>query len=332
MDILLSVWTDDGRDILKALNGAPENKYQFNGGNELQSKEFNDGGGLEWYDANFRMLDPQIGRFHQADPLADFSVGLSAYGFASNNPISRLDPWGLKDTLFKGEVVQRDPDLATVTIKAHKKTSFGGFYWPSYTKSEVSAWRSEKYQYDTRRRSGQSVLQGGESQLYLNNIGSFKRRFEAEEDGRKMSIGVVVIMAAPIVGPAIGKTILSRYGWSLARSAAINLLQNGGDIKKMDLFDVAVNTFNPYGGVGGALGGAGLNSLVDYYPMSGNNQQLSYLGNGKNVGQVGLDFSFGSFSGGTSYIFGSGSAAATFVDIATGSASNQTQALVGEDN
>lgn len=39
------------------------------------------------------------------------------------------------------------------------------------------------------------IIQGGESALYLNNIGNYKRRFEAEEDGRKMSLGAVVIMA-----------------------------------------------------------------------------------------------------------------------------------------
>lgn len=318
--------------------GKLENRFKFNNGNELQNKEFSDGSGLELYDAKFRSYDPQIGRFHQIDPLADFSVGQSTYGFASNNPISRLDPWGLKDTLFNGEVVQRDPDLATVTVTPQKKSSFGGFYWPSYTRSDVNAYRKQKSLYDRRRESGQEIIQGGESALYLNNINNYKRRFEAEEDGRKMSLGAVGIMsapaimlAAPVAGTAITKALTTTLGRAFVRNAAINLLQNGGDYKKMDLFDITVNTFNPFNKIGGMFGGAGINSLVDFYPMSADGSQWNYLGSGKNIGQVGLDFSFGTFSGGANYIFGSSSAAATIIDITTGGASNQAQSLIGED-
>ncbi|PVD50039.1 hypothetical protein DC498_22225 [Terrimonas sp.] len=77
----------------KALNGIAENKYKFNGGNELQNKEFSDGSGLELYDATFRMYDAQIGRFHQIDPLAD--LNFSIYSFSQNNPILFNDPFGL---------------------------------------------------------------------------------------------------------------------------------------------------------------------------------------------------------------------------------------------
>jgi RHS repeat-associated protein len=91
-----------------------ENKYRFNKGSELQNKEFSDGSGLELYDAVHRLYDPQIGRFGQIDKFADMSEDMSSYIFASDNPISRNDPYGLKDSV---------PTLQPVTVVGHKNNS-----------------------------------------------------------------------------------------------------------------------------------------------------------------------------------------------------------------
>ncbi len=83
-----------------------ENKYKYNDGTELENKEFNDGSGLELYATEFRMYDPQIGRFHQIDDLADIYLNYSPYVFANNNPILLNDPLGLAaDTTTLPEVV-----------------------------------------------------------------------------------------------------------------------------------------------------------------------------------------------------------------------------------
>ncbi len=83
----------------KALNfGGRENKYKFNGGTELENKEFSDGSGLDLYATDFRSYDPQIGRFHQPDFLAAMSFDQSPYAFVNNNPILFIDPLGL-DTI-----------------------------------------------------------------------------------------------------------------------------------------------------------------------------------------------------------------------------------------
>jgi RHS repeat-associated protein len=65
----------------------------------LQNKEFSDGRGLELYDAGFRTLDPQLGRFTQIDPLADRSQFNSTYSYADDDPVLLNDPGGLKTHL-----------------------------------------------------------------------------------------------------------------------------------------------------------------------------------------------------------------------------------------
>ena len=79
----------------KALNGAVGNKRGYNG-NELQSKEFFDQSGLDFYDFNARSYDQQVGRFLQIDPLIEEGGQevLSPYQFSYNNPIRYNDPSG----------------------------------------------------------------------------------------------------------------------------------------------------------------------------------------------------------------------------------------------
>ncbi|MGE5520260.1 MAG: colicin E3/pyocin S6 family cytotoxin [Candidatus Dadabacteria bacterium] len=119
--------------------GGIENRKKFNGIDQTTELDLNQ------YDASYRTLDLQLGKFWQIDPLAEMRDSWSPYQFGSDNPILRVDPLGLKDTVVNGEHALANVALETVTVTSHKGTartqsnfSDFGFAWQGYGSNQRS--------------------------------------------------------------------------------------------------------------------------------------------------------------------------------------------------
>ncbi|GAP68178.1 protein containing RHS repeat-associated core domain [Bacteroidales bacterium 6E] len=78
-----------GGEISQFSTGTGTNRHWYNG------KELQDDLNLYWYDYGARFYDPQLGRWHSVDPLAESYYSQSPYHFSGNNPIKFIDLNGM---------------------------------------------------------------------------------------------------------------------------------------------------------------------------------------------------------------------------------------------
>jgi hypothetical protein len=75
---------------------------------------------VSWYDYGARMYDPQLGRWHTIDLLAENHYSYTPYNYCLNNPILLIDPFGA-DTSFADKASKQSFDNTVNKAKGAQK-------------------------------------------------------------------------------------------------------------------------------------------------------------------------------------------------------------------
>lgn len=184
------------------------------------------------------MYDPQIGRWHTVDPMAELDFNFSSYNYCLNNPVNLLDPDGLTThTDSTGTVVAVYNDGNNSVYKHGEMSENYATYegeTETYTDPETG---------ETKTRE-KARLSGGEKMGETENWDEF--RAHDDETGKTLN--------------KVEGKIMFGESWDLAIGF------NNREANKMDLSDVAANslpnktfdlktkrTYAPYGPATGKM-------------------------------------------------------------------------------
>lgn len=95
-------------------SGTSANKYLYNGKEQLKSTSQSYGVDMSWYDYGARMYDPQLGRWHVVDPLAENYYAWTPYKYGFNNPLRFIDPKGMDER----DINMNDEDVVSLVVSA----------------------------------------------------------------------------------------------------------------------------------------------------------------------------------------------------------------------
>jgi RHS repeat-associated protein len=99
-----------------------DNGYKYNG------KELNEDLGLNWLDYGKRWYDPAISRFPSVDPIIEKFSYLTPYNYASNDPVGKIDLWGLQG-VSANQLRDKNSDALRPVQSVAVSTSYTPYYW-----------------------------------------------------------------------------------------------------------------------------------------------------------------------------------------------------------
>ena len=96
----------------RGINAKINNTHDYLFNNKERVGDF----GLRWDFYDFRVLDSEIGRFIQVDPIAEQFPHVSPMNYAENEPIAHIDLHGLQKYKPKGQSIDKPSDLLSTKM------------------------------------------------------------------------------------------------------------------------------------------------------------------------------------------------------------------------
>ncbi|WP_127129660.1 DUF6443 domain-containing protein [Pseudoflavitalea rhizosphaerae] len=288
--------------------GKLQNNLKFNGGSEL-----NEGLGLFLYETQFRLYDPQLGRFWAIDEMAEKYADWSPYVFALDNPVLLNDPTGLDPTPEEEEKEKKKNakwlQAVVVTAKRNWEKTINlrlqlgfsrGIRGPAFfdtddkslikTVTERLALRDRMWQ--NNREAGMMLLNVGSAFVPVGKV--FQGLSWAYRGAKALQLGAKVsrlagkVASNPKLITYLGK-VGKELGGNALKEAAVNY---DNVVLKSDALDIVAGSFLAPFGVFGKIAGEIVGATNDFTLEKG--FQKSYGVDGEKAGSAAmLDFLMG---------------------------------------